>query len=63
MKKLFVYNFNGEIYETHEPFDDTYRKMKAEAEANGEPFSRQVIAGDKITNQWYHSTARIWLDE
>jgi hypothetical protein len=40
--KYFVYNFNGTIYETTTAFDDTYRQLKAECVANGEPFSRQV---------------------
>ena len=62
MSKMYVYNFNGTIHETTEPFDDTYRKLKAECVANGEPFSRQVIDGDKIINQKYHP-AGIWLDE
>ena len=62
MTKLFVYNFNGTIYETTEAFDDTYCELKAEAVKNGEPFSRQVIIGDKIINQKYHP-AGIWLDE
>ena len=59
--KLFVYNFYGDIYETTEAFDDTYRAKKREAEANGEPFSRQVIDGDKITSQ--HYVNGIWLDD
>jgi hypothetical protein len=57
--KLFVYNFNGTIYETDTPFDATYSKLKAECVANGEPFSRQVIDGDKITNETYLNG--IWL--
>ena len=59
--KTFIYNFNGYIYETHEAFDDTYRKLKAECVANGEPFSRQVVDGNKVTDQYYHP-AGIWLD-
>lgn len=62
MTTLYVYNFFGTIYETYDPFDATYRQLKAEAIANGEPFSRQVIKGDKIINQKYHP-AGIWLDE
>lgn len=61
MTKLFIYNFNGTIYETTEAFDDNYRKLKAECMANGEPISRQVVKGDKITNQYY--TDGIWLNE
>ena len=57
--KLFIYNFNGDIYETATAFDDTYRAKKAQAITNGEPFSRQVIDGDKITNEYYHNG--IWL--
>lgn len=60
--KTFIYNFNGTTYETTEAFDDTYRAMKREAVANGEPFSRQVVTGDKIVNQHYHP-AGIWLDD
>jgi hypothetical protein len=52
--KYFIYNFNGTIYETTIPFDDTYRKLKAECLANGEPFSRQVVKGDKVINETYH---------
>lgn len=62
MVKKYVYNFNGTVYETTEAFDDTYRKLKAEAVKNGEPFSRQVIDGDKIINQRYNP-AGIWVDE
>lgn len=53
--KYFVYNFNGTIYETTTAFDDTYRKLKAECVANGESFGRQVIDGDKITNETYRN--------
>jgi hypothetical protein len=60
--KLFVYNFYGTIYETTEAFDDTYRKLMAEAKANGEPVSRQVVDGDKVTNEIYHP-AGIWIPE
>lgn len=59
--KLFVYNFNGDIYETTEAFDATYRAKKAEAVANGESFSRQVVDDDKIVSQHYHNG--IWLDD
>lgn len=59
--KTFIYNFNGDIYETKVAFDDTYRAKKAEALANGEPFSRQVIKGDKITNEIYLKDAGIWV--
>lgn len=60
--KTYIYNFNGETYETNEPFDATYRAKKAEAIANGEPFSRQVIDGDKVINETYHP-AGIWIAE
>ena len=59
--KYFIYNFNGTIYETTEAFDDTYRKLKAECVANGEPFSRQVIYEDRIVNEAYYNG--IWLPE
>ena len=59
--KTFIYNFNGTIYETNEAFDSTYRAMKKEAVANGEPFTRQIVCGEKITNQ--HYTNGIWLDD
>jgi hypothetical protein len=49
--KLFIYNFHGDIYETTEAFDATYRMKAAEAIANGESFSRQVVDGDKIRNE------------
>lgn len=62
MSKLFIYNFNGYIYETTEAFDDTYRRLKADAVANGEPFSRQVITGDKVINEKYHASG-IWMAE
>ena len=61
MTKLFVYNFNGDIYETTEAFDATYRAKQREALANGEPFSRQVVYGDKIVNQYYRNGC--WFDE
>ena len=60
--KTFIYNFNGYIHETNTAFDDTYRQLMREARANGEKVTRQVIDGDKITNQYYHE-AGIWLDE
>jgi hypothetical protein len=61
MEKLFVYNFNGTIYETTTAFDDTYRKLRDECLANGEPFSRQTIKGDTIRDEYYHNGC--WLDE
>ena len=61
MSKLYIYNFNGTIHETYEAFDETYRAMKREAVASGEPFSRQVVSGDQIVNQFYKNG--IWLDE
>ena len=61
MSKLFIYNFNGFIYETNVAFDDTYRELKQKAIANGEPFSRQVVKGDKITNEIYING--MWLPE
>jgi hypothetical protein len=60
--KLFVYNFGGEIYESNEAFDDTCRAKLRQARANGEPITRQVIDGDKVSNQRYHP-AGIFLDE
>lgn len=60
--KTYIYNFNGETYETHDPFDATYRAKKAEAVANGEPFSRQVIDGDKVISEKY-LPAGIWIAE
>ena len=62
MQKLFIYNFHGYIYESHEAFDSTYRQLMREAKANGEKVTRQVICGDKISNQYYHPGG-IWLDE
>jgi hypothetical protein len=59
--KLFIYNFHGDIYETTTAFDATYRAKKAEAIANGESFSRQVVDGDKVTNEVYRNG--IWLTE
>ena len=59
--KTFVYNFNGTVYETNEAFDATYRTMKKEAEASGEPFSRQVVCDGKIINQHYCNG--IWVND
>ena len=59
--KTFIYNFNGYIYESHEAFDDTYRQLMREAKANGETVTRQVVDGNKVTDQYYHP-AGIWLD-
>ena len=59
--KTFIYNFGGHIYETTTAFDDTYRQLKKEAEANGESISRQVVDGSKISNQHYCNG--IWLDD
>ena len=53
MKKLFVYNFGGYIYESHEAFDSTYRTLRNEALENGETITRQVIVGDTIRNEKY----------
>lgn len=61
MTNFYIYNFNGTIHETYEPFDATYRALKKEAVANGEPFSRQVISGDEITNQHYSNG--VWLND
>ena len=61
MTKLFIYNFNGDIYETTEAFDATYRAKRNEALAKGEHFSRQVVCGDKITNEVYCNGC--WLRE
>ena len=58
---LFIYNFYGDIYETYEPFDATYRAKRDGALAKGEPFSRQVIKGDKIINEEYHNG--VWFAE
>jgi hypothetical protein len=60
--KHFIYNFNGTIHETTTAFDDTYYKLMREAKANGEAVTRQVIDGDKVTNEYYHP-AGIWLAE
>lgn len=61
MEKLFVYNFNGTIYETNEAFDTTYRQMKAECLANNEPFTRQTIIGDEIIDEVYRNGC--WIRE
>lgn len=58
----YIYNFNGDIYETTEAFDSTYRAKKAEAIANGETFSRQVITAEgKVINEVYRFGA--WMAE
>jgi hypothetical protein len=59
--KTFIYNFNGDIYETNTAFDATYRAKKKEAEVNGESFTRQVVDGNKITNEIYVNG--IWIAE
>ena len=59
--KTFIYNFGGYTYESNEAFDDTYRALKREADANGEVVTRQVISDDKIVNQHYCNG--IWLDD
>ena len=61
MKKLFVYNFGGYIYESHEAFDSTYRTLRNDALANGETITRQVVCGDKISNEVYRNGC--WIDE
>ena len=60
--KTFIYNFNGDIYETTTAFDDTYRAKMAEAKASGETVTRQVIDGNKVVNEYYHP-AGIWMVE
>lgn len=64
MKKTFVYNFNGTILESYgEAFPPEYRRLKKEADANGEPYSRQIIYPDgRIVDEYYHP-AGIWLPE
>lgn len=64
MKKTFVYNFNGIILESYgEAFPPEYRRLKREADANGEPYSRQVIHPDgKIVDEFFHP-AGIWMPE
>ncbi len=59
--KTYIYNFNGYIHETNTAFDDTYRQLMREAKANGETVTRQVVDGNKVTDQYYHP-AGIWLD-
>ncbi len=59
--KTYIYNFNGYIHETNTSFDDTYRQLMREAKANGETVTRQVVDGNKVTDQYYHP-AGIWLD-
>lgn len=58
--KLFVYNIGGYIYESNEAFDSTYRQLKAEALANGETITRQVVDGDKVTDEVYRNGC--WID-
>ena len=60
--KTFIYNFNGDIYETTTAFDATYRAKMTEAKANGETVTRQVIDGNKVVNEYYHP-AGIWMAE
>lgn len=62
-EKLFVYNFNGDIVEIFgkEAFNDEIRRKTRECYENGEPMSRQVIDGEKISNEKYF--AGIWLPE
>lgn len=60
--KTFIYNFNGDIYETTTAFDTTYRAKMVEAKANGETVTRQVIDGNKVVNEYYHP-AGIWMAE
>lgn len=62
---FFVYNFNGEIYETNEAFDSTYRAKMRECLENGEPVSRQMIDNltGRIYNQYYSKAGCVWLDE
>ena len=64
MKKTFIYNFNNTILESHgEAFPPEYRRLKKEADAKGESYSRQVIYPDgRIVNECYHP-AGIWLPE
>ena len=61
MSKLFIYNLNGEIYESTEAFDATSRAMHRRAAETGEPFSRQEVKDGKIINQ--HDCNGIWLDD
>lgn len=57
--KLFIYNFHGEIIESNEAFTAEIRAKTRECFENGDPMSRQVIDGDKITNEKYYNG--IWL--
>lgn len=57
---LFIYNFDGTIYETTEAFDDTYRELKKSC--IGTP-TRQVVKPDgKIICQVLKGGC-IWLEE
>ena len=57
--KLFIYNFGGTIYETYTAFDKTYYAMMKECRANNLPVSRQVVDGDKVTDEYEHNG--IWF--
>jgi hypothetical protein len=62
MSKLFIYNFNGEHYESTEAFNPYIRAQLRAAVISGEPVSRQVIDGQKVLNERYHP-AGIFLAE
>ena len=62
MAKTYIYNFNGEHYESTEAFNSYIRSQLRAAVINGEPVTRQVIDGQKILNERYHP-AGIFLTE
>ena len=61
MNKLFRYNFNGEIYETSNAFDEVYYIKSKEIKASGKSMSRQVITGNEIINEVYYNG--VWLPD
>jgi hypothetical protein len=62
MSKLFIYNFNGEHYESTEAFNPYIRAQLRAAVISGEPVTRQVIDGQEVLNERYHP-AGIFLAE
>lgn len=61
MDKLFIYNFNGDIYETYNAFDEVYYIKSKEIKASGQSMTRQVVTDNKIINEVYYNG--VWLPD
>ena len=57
---LYVYNFDGVIYETYNAFDEKYRELKRSCV--GTPKRQVIKPNGKIVNEVLKANS-IWLEE